>query len=287
MTDLLAIDILARALTPRTEWPDRHLVDAYRDVGRLRLYIYGAGTDYLEIVAPGGFDLVRRYGNDVALLNLDRSALSNDSSLDRYRAQIIRAAEVAGVAIIPVGFTALWASLRDTPHSRPRRDMRLVHRRGLEAVYRIGNDYYLSGYDDQEKPPLYFLCALPHPVSSIDEAREALKPESVKIAEAAGISVKRQGDLFFIKSRMKRRRLLAEGRWRSTGGIYGTAHTASKMVDLPNGMTLVKGTVRHRPSIIGERRRPDHHDLRLGFGYWYVAKNTVPIAGSTRRPQGW
>lgn len=43
-----------------------------------------------------------------------------------------------------------------------------------------------------------FLCELPHVVSSIEEAYQALKPPEVVEAEEKGVLVKRQGEFFFV-----------------------------------------------------------------------------------------
>lgn len=63
-----------------------------------------------------------------------------------------------------------------------------------------------------------------------------------------------------------------------TLAVHGTAHTASEVVRATFGRVYVRGTVRHVPDLLGERRQRDHVNLRLGDGAtWYLAvRNTVP-----------
>ena len=67
-----------------------------------------------------------------------------------------------------------------------------------------GQSLFLSGWDDQDHPARYFLAQLPalekglRP-KTMDEAREILKPEAVKLAEEQGLRVIRQGDVFAIE----------------------------------------------------------------------------------------
>lgn len=58
---------------------------------------------------------------------------------------------------------------------------------------------WLSSFDKNEPTPLYFLCQLPAcTASTYEEAIEALKPDTVKLAEAMGRDVERQGDIFAV-----------------------------------------------------------------------------------------
>lgn len=60
---------------------------------------------------------------------------------------------------------------------------------------------FLSGFDHGEPHLAYFFCELPKcDVSSVDEAYEALKPDTVKLAESMGRRVKRQGDIFAVET---------------------------------------------------------------------------------------
>lgn len=60
--------------------------------------------------------------------------------------------------------------------------------------------YFLSGFDETHntRSDGYFVSMLPHPVKTVDEAFESLKPKEVRDAIAAGLDVKRQGDCFAI-----------------------------------------------------------------------------------------
>lgn len=60
---------------------------------------------------------------------------------------------------------------------------------------------FLSGFDHGEPHLAYFFCELPKcDASTVDEAYEALKPEVVRLAEAMGRDVKRQGDIFAVQT---------------------------------------------------------------------------------------
>lgn len=57
---------------------------------------------------------------------------------------------------------------------------------------------FISSFDRQETRTLYFLSELPRYAVNIDDALEALKPESVATAEMMGRTCTRQGDMFGI-----------------------------------------------------------------------------------------
>jgi hypothetical protein len=58
---------------------------------------------------------------------------------------------------------------------------------------------FLSGFDHGEPHLAYFFCELPKcDATTVDEAYEALKPDTVKLAESMGRDVKRQGDIFAV-----------------------------------------------------------------------------------------
>lgn len=58
---------------------------------------------------------------------------------------------------------------------------------------------WLSSFDRNEPRPLYFLCQLPPTrATTYEEAIEALKPDTVLMAEAMGRAVERQGDIFAV-----------------------------------------------------------------------------------------
>lgn len=232
------------------------------------------------VLSGGGYDLLFRIpgeGSATYLLNMDHPIAP--LPVETWRAGASVAARDVGVELLPVSETAYRQVAVEE------RAPRLVHREGFEAVFTVSDDtetkYYLSGYDAQESPPLYFLCRLPHGVATVDEAREALKPDSVRTAAASGATVKRQGDLFFIETGLDDNDVKLAGKVIGDGEngdrrLYGTAHYADAIAQLPRGVLLAKGTVGHAPRLTGQNRGPDHHDLILGNVWWMVARNTVP-----------
>ena len=72
---------------------------------------------------------------------------------------------------------------------------------------------FLSGFDHGEPHLAYFFCELPKcDASTVDEAYEALKPEVVKLAEAMGRDVKRQGDIFAVETTATKKELMANAK---------------------------------------------------------------------------
>ena len=142
--------------------------------------------------------------------------------------------------------------------------------------------YFLSGFDENETRPSYFLCELPPKArpTTYAEAMESLKPESVKYAESIGREVRRQGDICAVPlptltlTQLKR----GGGVYEKRGGLLGTNHQATEVVRVGRN-TYARGTMRHVP----ENRRPDHKMLTLGKQWHLVVKNTVPVASSGRR----
>lgn len=140
--------------------------------------------------------------------------------------------------------------------------------------------YFLSGFDHNESRALYFFCELPTGVNptTVAEAYECLKPDVVKTAEANGRSVERQGDIFAIEVTTANKKDLrkAGARFEKHGYLLNTNHTATEVAYMPDGVTLVRGTMTHSP----EFRAADHSRVKLGDGKtWHIAiKNTVPIA---------
>lgn len=137
--------------------------------------------------------------------------------------------------------------------------------------------HFLSGFDMQESRPLYFLSELPTKGSTtIAEAYEELKPETVKVAESMGRTVYRQGDVFAVETNLTTRDLTRMGATREKGAhILATNHKATEVARM-NGTTLVRGTLTHDP---GAWRRPDHKRVTLGDrkSWHIVVKNTVPV----------
>jgi hypothetical protein len=97
----------------------------------------------------------------------------------------------------------------------------MVHPRPRVALF-------LSGFDENERRPLYFLCELPKvdvPPTTVREAYRDLKPETVKLAEAMGKDVKRQGDIYAIPTELTTRQL------RSMGATFGRKNHRIRWTD--------------------------------------------------------
>lgn len=88
--------------------------------------------------------------------------------------------------------------------------------------------YFLSGFDENERRPLYFLCELPKVDTAPTTVREAyrdLMPETVKLAVAMGKDVKRQGDIYAIPTELTTRQL------RSMGATFGRKNHRIRWAD--------------------------------------------------------
>jgi hypothetical protein len=221
---------------------------------------------------PGAYALLNRYNpNSVWLLGLDWLFDISDEHMESFRTVIISALEKRNIPFVPISWNALY-------RLDERDRINLVDRVGRECVFTIGERYYISGYDKNEDPPLYFLARLPHAVQTYDEAIEALKPPSVKRAEECGAKVLRQGDMFAIPTSYVTLSLRRMGAtfFRDWNGLYGTSHFATETARLADGTMLGRGRLLHRPP----GRNPDHRDLNLvpDDGSWFlIVKNTVPI----------
>lgn len=260
------------------------------DVGNSRWYVY----------TSGGFYMLYKWANSTPILNLDWGDQIGDQTIVHLRNLVI---EVFEEFERPLAAFSVRAAERGVANYRT--TTVVVDRDDWECVFTTarndGDDHelhwYLSAYDAQETPPLYFLTELPKAAGTVAGAREILKPPSVVAAEAEGLKVIRQGDMFAIPTQMKRDDILKLGaiikdwdekepNYRHRGRpLYGTAHTATRVATLPDGTHLAKGQLLHRPSVIGETRAADHQDRDLPGRLWYVVtKNTTPIA-PPRRPR--
>lgn len=143
----------------------------------------------------------------------------------------------------------------------------------------IRTAFFISDFDANEPNPLYFFCELPRgsKPTTLAEAIECLKPEPVLLAEAEGRLVQRQGDIFAIElATVDRKALRAAGAtFERMGELLHTNHVATDVAHLPNGVTVARGTLHHKP----QGRRPDHIRQKLGDGKtWFViVRNTVPV----------
>jgi len=272
-----------------------------------RIYRFLANNGREWLLYPGGAELAKRANHynlskpedDVILVNLDKNVWGN--TLFRLRRRVLFWA-AKDRPLVPVGFRAL-----DRPHIS-RRSIQLIERRGRECVFQAADmhksnetHYFLSGFDRNEWPrPLYFLAELPRKVTSIKDAREALKPPSVVKAEELGRRVYRQGDIFAIPTKITDKEILEKGGIideRVVNGrfgyyqvrarkLYGTAHTASRVASLPDGTQLAWNYLYHEPSLIGRTDRKDHRRCPLKPRRWHlVARNTVPIRKPEPNPE--
>lgn len=152
------------------------------------------------------------------------------------------------------------------------------HRRGERYRRHRRRAYFLSGFDMNEPRPLYFFCELPKgpKPTTVAEAYEVLKPDAVRLAEQMGRRVSRQGDIFAIELRDTDKRALrkAGATFEKRGNLLGTNHVATEVAYLPDGTTLVRGTLHHAP----RWRNPDHRRLTVGKSWHLVVKNTVPVS---------
>jgi hypothetical protein len=243
----------------------------------------------------GGWPIVRRLVYDdrtILLLSMDRPDIGQHTAFTLRRAAL-RAAAETHTPLIPASVDAFLKAAQGKPAQ-----LREVNEK-FECVFTVEwgrrNEWFLSGYDDQEKPPLYFLCQLPKPLrkrgdtSLVDLARESLKPASVKRALQRGTAVERQGDIFAIHSSLTEADLRKMGASFYKGAhfrIYGTAHTAPELARLHNNMMLAKGRLIHSPWLLrGGRVEGDHRDRPLGdqMSWWWLTRNTVPIVGKEGR----
>jgi hypothetical protein len=150
-------------------------------------------------------------------------------------------------------------------------------RPGREPARKVRrNVKFLSGFDHNEARRAYFFCELPKcDAVTIDAAYEALKPDTVRVAEQGGLTVRRQGDIFAIAiPNLTTPMLTRLGAIRhKRGQLLGTNHTATETATLPDGRLFARGFLRHQPV----RRAPDHAMQNIGRTWHLIVKNTVPL----------
>lgn len=162
-----------------------------------------------------------------------------------------------------------------------------------------GRALFLSAFDQQETRLHYFLCQLPDaaPGSSVldapttvEQAFTDLRPAIVQAADAAGVQVSRQGDIFAVPSGMTTRQLRECANGAAivkAGRLLGTSHTATEVIETQDG-TYARGILTHRPEANqwGQARTAEHKRQPIGDRKtWHViVKNTVPVdaAGQNR-----
>ena len=114
----------------------------------------------------------------------------------------------------------------------------------------------------------YFLCLLPREVTSVEDAFDSLIPDQIQSAKAAGFEVRRQGDIFLVRTHLQTRQIQAATE--RNVRVFNTTHVATE-ARANNGTVYVRGTLRHQP----EGRRPQHGMVRLGNSWWIAIKNTA------------
>lgn len=142
---------------------------------------------------------------------------------------------------------------------------------------KVGNGWrtFLSSFDYQERPALYFLAEIPRRAKprTVDEAILALSPRIVHAAVAQGREVKRQGDMFAIPTALTVRDL--KKRYRRPvvrlQGVFGTDHVVTEQIVGDKGVTYARGTIHHRPGGLADHRR-----VSLGKEWHLMVPNTVP-----------
>lgn len=147
---------------------------------------------------------------------------------------------------------------------------------GSRAAVKKRRAKFLSGFDRNERRASYFFCEMPRTRAvTIEDAINALKPDTVKLAEQMGRHVHRQGDIFAVElTGMTKRALRKSGAvFTRRGTLFGTNHEATETAVLPNGTTLARGCLYHNPGF----RAADHARVNLGGGWKVIVKNTVPL----------
>ena len=72
--------------------------------------------------------------------------------------------------------------------------LKFIDRSDEGRLFRIGDRHFINGTDEGQQ----FLAELTGPANTVAEAFELMKPEMVREAEARGVKVLRQGDIFFV-----------------------------------------------------------------------------------------
>jgi len=150
---------------------------------------------------------------------------------------------------------------------------------GERGELRTRSAYFLSAFDAHESRPHYFLCELPAGAapSTVAEAFQALKPRAVLTAEATGLTVTRQGDVFAVPVELGTRAVHRLGKSQRRTPLLDLSHEATEVVTADDGTTYARGCLYHAPT--GWDRQPEHRRQRVGDGrQWHqVIKNTVPV----------
>ncbi len=143
-----------------------------------------------------------------------------------------------------------------------------------ELLFRVRGNYWLSGLDRNDNPwkRMYYLCALPGPANTVEEALESLRPKDVPPGTP------RQGEWFFLPEDLPRYRqtekltkipIISENpntQGRRREGDRENRHVAQDMVLRPTGV-YVRRTISD----------DEHTRLNLGMQWHRVRKNLARI----------
>jgi hypothetical protein len=230
--------------------------------------------EQIKALAPTHFRLRNRYNRRTGRYDHNRSQPRDwrETTRKAWQEAVLIERRIVADADWSATYTAVEESLR--PGHRYQGQTRITRQRQRKP-------YFLSSFDYQERTPLYFLCELPAHVrpSTVDEAIEALKPPEVVAAEARGLTVTRQGDLFAIPTRLNKRQIRrlrnARHDFEKRLRVLGTNHSVTEGVICKGGAVLGRGIMRHEPD---QWRDPDHARQRMGDGKtWHLlVRNTVP-----------
>jgi hypothetical protein len=159
-----------------------------------------------------------------------------------------------------------------------------VHTLG-DSVIRVRDHFYVSAVDETGYGRgTYFLAQLTtdRPPISLEEALTCLKPKVVQEAEAAGISVRRQGEWFAIPIKMTTTQLLRDVErgvavWRKDHVLGRDGHHQLEEAVIyrfgpQKGEVYARGVLTHT--------RHEHADLDLGFRWHRIVHNITPASYS-------
>jgi len=117
---------------------------------------------------------------------------------------------------------------------------------------------YLSSFDTNERPALYFLAQVPRGAGdTVETALDSLAPRAVHAALARGRDVRRQGDVFFIDTDLTREALADRGA--TFGRLTLWTRSATPRAGEPGYM---------RPATVAERRATAARELRTARLEW-------------------
>lgn len=154
--------------------------------------------------------------------------------------------------------------------------VRNMHRLGdalFSAVRNGRRARFLSSFDYNENPPLYFLAQVPRGAGgTIESALDALAPRAVHAAYARGLDVKRQGDIFFVPTTATRDSLAARGA------------TFARLTQWTREAKPRAGEVNYRaPLTAAERRRMESRERKERARIWRESfrHSTAPLGRGT------